>query len=721
MPSPTPHLQALAARLGILPGYMDQTGRERRVTSDETRVALIGAMGYDASTEERARRALERIEERDRRRVMAPVRVVHDEEAWHRTIEFRVPRDWRLRAGDRVSWRCELRAEDGTLAVHEGVVERGAGEVVDIGLAPFIGAGYHDLRLELRAGARQARAAQRLIVTPAACVLPARRSFGIIANLYSLRGAHDWGVGNLGDLARLCEWSASRGAAFVGVNPLHALRNAGHDISPYRPVSRLYRNEIYLDIEAIPELAESEEARALLARDETRAELARLRASDRVRYERIAALERPILLALHRAFALHHRGAGDARGRAYARWLEREGDALTLYATFRALEAHLVAGGKHSSDWHTWPTHFQSPSSAQVAAFRESHHEAVDLHRWLQFELDRQLGEVASRASEAGLSIGLYQDLAIGTAPDGSDCWAYPALFARGVSVGAPPDDYSATGQNWGLPPLDPHRLHEDRYAYWIALVRAALRHAGALRIDHVLGLFRQFWIPDGTSGRDGAYVRFPTNDLLGILALESARHRAVIVGEDLGTVPQEVPGTLRKWGVLGSRVMLFERDRGGGFRAASTYEPHVLATADTHDMVPLAGFWQERDIDIGREVGVIATDDEERAARAARARDRRALLARLAAAGALRASGGGELSGPELRGAVHRFLCGTPALLVGLALDDLTGEVDPVNIPGVGADRFPSWTRRMRVPLESLPDAPDVDAAFGCERPRGS
>lgn len=718
MPSPTPNLQSLSSRLGILPGYIDQLGR-RRVTSEDTRVALIASMGYDASTEELARSALQGIEERDRRRVMAPVRVVHEEEAWHRAIEFRIPDDWALRAGARVTWRCELRAEDGAVAVHEGVVERGAGEVVDIGLAPLIGPGYHALRLELEAGTRRRAAQQLLVVTPASCVLPSRRSFGIIANLYSVRGARDWGVGNFGDLASLAEWSASRGAAFVGVNPLHALRNKGYDISPYAPVSRLYRNDIYLDIEAIPELAECEEARAFLARDDVRAELTRLRASDRVQYERVAALARPVLRALHRAFAASHRDADDARGRAYARWVEREGDALAAYATFRALEEHFTREGEHPPPWRDWPAPYRTPASPEVAAFRESYREAVDFHRWLQFELDRQLGEVARRGREAGLSIGLYQDLAIGTAPSGSDTWAYPSLFAKGVSIGAPPDDYSATGQIWGLPPLDPHRLYEDRYSYWIALVRSALRHAGALRIDHVLGLFRQFWIPAGKSGVDGAYVRFPTNDLFGILALESARHRAVIVGEDLGTIPPEVPETLKRWGVLASRVMLFERERDGAFRSARSYEPLALATADTHDMATLAGFWQERDIELGREVGLMTTDADERAARAARGRDRRALLARLAADGAL--DGRAEPTGAELRGAVHRFLCSTPALLVGISLDDVAGEVEPVNIPGIGADRYPSWTRRMRAPLESLRGDPEVDAALRCERRDGA
>jgi 4-alpha-glucanotransferase len=379
----------------------------------------------------------------------------------------------------------------------------------------------------------------------------------------------------------------------------------------------------------------------------------------------------------------------------------------------------------------------------------------VDFHRWLQFELDRQLGDAAAIGAGAGLAIGLYQDLAVASAPFGSDVWAAPFIHANGVSIGAPPDNYSATGQNWGLTPLDPHRLFDDGYRFWTALVQSALRHAGAIRLDHVLGLFRQFWIPEGMSGTMGAYVRFPTADLMGILALESALHQAVIVGEDLGTVPREVPGTLREWGILGTRVMLFERERDGTFRPAASYEPLSLTTADTHDLPTLASFWKGRDIALAARLGLLEDADAERAALRARQDDRRLLADRLIADGALELDqpsastegtperleaspdsigGPGETLAPvgdsagtpapvgntaeppasnakpdslpdaaELVSAVHRFLCSTPAVLVGISLDDLAGEVEPVNIPGVSAEHFASWTRRMRTPLPEL------------------
>jgi 4-alpha-glucanotransferase len=358
----------------------------------------------------------------------------------------------------------------------------------------------------------------------------------------------------------------------------------------------------------------------------------------------------------------------------------------------------------------------------------------VDFHRWVQFQLDRQLAAAASAGAASGLTIGLYQDLAVASAPYGSDAWAHQKIHAYGVSIGAPPDNYSATGQNWGLSPLDPHRLFEDGYRFWTALVRSALRHAGAIRIDHVLGLFRQFWIPAGMSGSQGAYVRFPTHDLMGILALESARHRAVIVGEDLGTVPPEVPGTLRNWGILGTRVVLFEREHDGAFRPASSYEPLSLTTADTHDLPTLAGFWEGNDVRLAARVGLIPDADAERAALRTRQTDRRLLADRLIADGAMKttdrapsapaaadgASAAVEKSdslpdSTELASAVHRFLCSTPALLIGISLDDLAGEVDPVNLPGVSAEHFASWKRRMRASLDVIEKRRPLDAVLPC------
>ena len=687
-------LHRLAGRVGILPEYLDMSGTEVRRTSDDTRIAFLRAMGFDGSTESGVRDALEELDARERLEIIPPVRVCVRGSGQQAGVELRLPDA----AGQRVSWQAALGLEAGVQRVLDGTVELDAGGAGRIGLGSRLPDGYHTLHLRVTGAREEREAEQSLIVAPrrARAVRPA---FGLVANLYTVRSRDDWGVGDLSSLGALLEWTAGEGGAFVGVNPLHAIRNRGWDLSPYSPVSRLFRNPLYLDPAAVPD--PSAEGRALLEDSELRREREALRASASVEYERVMALKRRVLEALH---------PSGPPGEAYRRFLDIAGEPLDRFATFEALVDHL---GR--DDWRSWPEPLRRPDSSEVGAFRREHARAVDFHRWLQFELDRQLGAAAERGRQAGLEIGLYQDLAIGTSPAGADVWANPHLFLTGVSIGAPPDDLAAMGQNWGLSPLDPRALREDRYRFWIRLLRASFGHAGALRIDHVLGLFRQFWIPDGASGADGAYIRVPSEDLLGILVLEARRHRGVVVGEDLGIVPPEVRPALRERRILSSRVFYFERD-GERFRPAAEYEPSSLATANSHDLPPLAGYWSGRDIELRRAVGAIETDEAAEREREGRAATRRAMLERLAADGAL-PSAMEPASGAELRGAVHAFLCATPAALVGIGLDDLVGEADPVNLPGVPPDRHPSWTRRLGMPVEELAGSPEVRAALRCGR----
>lgn len=699
-------LARLAEAVGILPSYVDQTGTETRVTSDRTRVAILGAMGIDASTPDRAREAMEALEASESSRLLAPVRVVRAGDPDASRVVVRGPQ------GDgAVEWTLELVPESGDATRRTGStpLERDGSFVLSLPRTPA--EGYHTVRVTLRAEDEERSGEQSLIVVPDACpsvrdLTGTDRVFGVIANLYSVRSGGNWGIGDLSDLARLLEWTGEVGGAFVGVNPLHALRNQGTDISPYSPVSRVFRNAIYLDVAAVPELEDSDEARRLVESSELRRERDALNAGDRVEYERVMTLKTHVLRALHDTFSALHLDAGAERGRAYRQFVEAQGEPLTRFATFEALTDHLGGG-----NWREWPEHLRDSRSPEVAEFRARHPREVDFHRWLQFELDRQLGEAAARGRAAGLGIGLYQDLAIGTSPSSADVWGNPHLFLDGVGIGAPPDEYARSGQNWGLAPLDPRALREDGYRYWIRLVRASMRHAGALRIDHVLGLFRQFWIPEGMQGKDGAYVRFPAAELLGVVALEARRHGALVVGEDLGTVPEDVPPTLHARGVLSSRVFYFERED-DSFRAAAEYEPMALATANTHDMPTLAGFWCGRDIEVGREVGLVESDAEAEEQRQARVKERRAVLERLAADGVLH-DAREPATGAALRGAVHAFLCRTPAALVGLSLDDLLGEVEPVNVPGVPPDRFSAWTRKLSKPLEALHDDADVRVAL--------
>ncbi|HZX64100.1 MAG TPA: 4-alpha-glucanotransferase, partial [Myxococcales bacterium] len=685
----------LADLVGILPEYLDQSGTETRVTSDRTRVAILGALGIDAHDGKACEAELARLAEEDRKTPLEAVAVVGEGPI---IVSVRSPESFRD-----APFELLLTLEEGETRRQEGRL-RGDGAIA----LPALPIGYHAVKLRVR----DVEAEQLLVVAPSRCthpseVLGGQRGVGITLQLYSVVSERNQGIGDFTDLASIARWAGAHGASFVGVNPLHALRNAPGEISPYSPLTRLFKNPIYLDVEAVPELAQSEAARALLRSPQVREGLASLRSGERVDHARAFAIKMSILAELHRSFSALPEGS--ERKRAYRAFVAAEEPELTRFATFQALDAHF-------GDRRPWPEEYRAPESSAVQTFARANGAAIDLHRYLQFEIDRQLACVASAATQSRLRLGLYQDLAIGSAPGGSDTWAFPGLFVTRAAIGAPPDGYSKEGQNWGLPPIDPRALRAGRYRYFIRLVRNALRHAGALRIDHAVGLFRQFWIPQGLSGREGAYVRFPAEDLLGILALESRRRMAIVVGEDLGTVPAEVPPALHARGVLSSRVLYFERDERGRFLRASEYERDSLTTANTHDMPTLEGFFRGRDIAIKREVGLIASDEEARRAREDRRREKRELFRRLASEGVL-PEAGGEPEASQVRAAIHAFLERTPASLVGISLDDLLGEEEPVNVPGVAPDKFESWTRKLAEPVERWTADDDVHAALPVPR----
>jgi 4-alpha-glucanotransferase len=693
-----PNLRLLSSRMGILPSYVDWRAEERP-TSDATREAILRAMGLDAPDEAAAARALADLDRRDAGSPLDPLRVVRADAPALRRLPVRLPPEAR---GD-IRWELRVDREDGGSGTSEGQAPLPSGGTALLSLPPLpLPPGYHRVRLSIDAPGGERSAEQTLAVAPASCFPPQerigdRRAFGLLANLYALRRRGDWGVGDLGALRELVAWASGIGAAFAGISPLHATRNREPDVSPYLPVSRLFRNPIYLDVAAVPEAREAPAA----ARPDAAA-LRRCRAARRVRYADVWRLKREALRALHREFAARHRGRDTGRGRAYAAFRESQGELLDLYATFCALEEH------HGGRWPSWPAEHRDPGSAAVRAFREAHPGEIDLHRWMQFEVDRQL---AAAAAAAPLPLGIFHDLALGSAADGFDAWAFADLFVSGASVGAPPDGYSETGQNWALPPLHPLRLREDGYRFWIRLLRAATDHAGMLRLDHVMGLARQFWIPAGATGAAGAYVRYPADDLLGLLALESRRHGCVVVGEDLGTVPPGFGDLLARWGVLSTRVLYFERDLDGSFRPPSAYPERSLATANTHDLPTLAGFWTGRDLDLRRAAGQIADETALAAARSGRAADREALRARLSAEGLL------ESSAPDTTAAraeaVHAFLSRTPARLIGVAVDDLAGEDEAVNLAGIDNLKHPSWSRRARPRIEALAADPEARRAL--------
>jgi 4-alpha-glucanotransferase len=708
-------IRRLGELYGIEPGYTDIWGKRRRVSA-ATQRALLEAMGAAVGSEREVVDSLREAEARPWRRMLAPVRVIAPPEPFE--VTFTLPA--RL-GGATVDW---------TLAEETGGVRQGrlipddlsavAAAEVDgetfrrwrMDLPADLPHGYHQLTTAAR-GHRRARGSLQLIVAPTRCheLARASRLWGLSAQLYGVRSERNWGMGDFTDLAKLIEQAASLGASAVGVNPLHALfpADANH-ISPYSPSSRLFLNVLYLDPEAAPDLAESSKARAMLGDAGFRSELEKARASELVDYAAVWRLKLRLLELLFESFRARHLAASSERAQAFGAFRAEMGQALEQHAVFDALHEHaLRTSGTWS--WHNWPEPLRHPDSADVAAFAREHRDRVDFFAYLQWLADEQLGAVQAHARAAGMPLGLYSDIAVAVNPASAMAWANPGVSLSGVSAGAPPDWFNPNGQNWVLAPLSPVGLRERAYGVFAAALRHNMRHAGAVRVDHVMGLKRLFWIPEGASPAEGAYVRYPSADLAQIIALESVRHRCLVIGEDLGTVPRGFRPAMQRAGLMSCRVLYFERGRDGAFAPPEAYPRQALVSASTHDLPTLRGFWTARDLkwrDLLRRFpdGAAFAD-----AQAERDRDRVLLLQALRRAGLLPAGIDPERPpaepSDELVLAVHRYLAATPGHLVMVQLEDALGEEEQPNLPGT--DEHPNWRRKLGRRLDEFAGEPMV------------
>ncbi|MFJ4947984.1 4-alpha-glucanotransferase [Streptomyces sp. NPDC088760] len=559
-----------------------------------------------------------------------------------------------------------------------------------------------------------------LVVAPDRLPAPPGRSYGLLVQLYSLLSHRSWGMGDLADLAELAGWAGrTAGAGFVQVNPLHAaVPGAPTDPSPYRPSSRRFPDPVHLRIEDIPEFAYAED-RERLAGLLQRAE--RLRAAV---LDKGALIDRDAVWELKRE-ALELVLAvplGPGRQAAYDAFRAAHGRALDDHATWNAL-AEL-----HGSDWHHWPDGLRDPRSAATARARSDLADRVEFHARLAWLTDGQLRAAQRAAREAGMPVGIVHDLAVGVHPAGADAWAQQDVYAAGMSVGAPPDAFNARGQDWGLPPWRPDRLAATGHAPYRDLLRALFRYAGALRIDHVMGLFRLWWVPQGSPPTDGTYVRYDADAMLAILALEATRAGAVVIGEDLGTVEPGVRETLQRRGVLGTSVLWFERDWEGDGRPLppERWRADCLATATTHDLPPTAARLTGDHVELRDRLGLLTRSAaEERAEATADAAEWLALLGSLGLLDSPAAGPPGSDEEEEIR-AVHRFLLRTPARLIGVWLPDGIGDRRPQNLPGTW-DQYPNWrlpvadTEGRPVPLEELVASPRLRALLEVLRPSGA
>ncbi len=706
-------LAKLAARCGIASEYEDIWGK-CHTTSDYTRQALLAAMHFSSNFS--AEISLNEMEEREWHRLLPPVKVLRTSEI--PKIVLSLPA-----AFTELQHRWILTSEKGSVTTGEFLpvkLSKLDGKCLDgknflrVELCiPLIETpGYYCFEIERHAIETELQGEMTLIVAPENCYQPQavsgeNRVWGPTVQLYGLRSRRNWGIGDFSDLCSLIDFTADAGGGIVGVSPLHALfPDDPERISPYSPSNRCFLNILYIDVEAVPEFVECEAACNLVASDSFQTRLRCLRASKKVNYKDISAAKRTVLSLLYQHFREHHIVNKTERARTFEFFRYEGGEALEFHARFEALQEHFRRENPAIWGWPVWPAQYHHPKSQAVEEFVAEYKITVEFFVWMQWLADEQLAKVCKQSLRRGLGVGLYQDLAVGASSGGSEAWVWQDVLASGAYTGAPPDEINFVGQDWGLPPFVPHRLREIAYMPFIEMLRANMRHCGALRIDHVMGLARMFWVPAGLSTKLGTYVSYPLEDMLGIVALESQRNHCLVIGEDLGTVPENFRPRLAATGVLSYRPFLFELTDRGVFKSPDDYPRQALVAVSTHDLPTLCGFWKGSDLDARAALQLFPSEDWHSKLVVKRSQDCAQILIALEQEALLPENVNidsafvPDITTPLVI-AIHAYLARTKAKIMVVQPEDIFGVIEQTNLPGSQDDQYPNWQRRIPLDLE--------------------
>jgi (1->4)-alpha-D-glucan 1-alpha-D-glucosylmutase len=688
-------LQRLGAEVGLVPSYIDFWGQHQTL-NDETLRELLKGMGFDAHDDGAMADELERIQSERARSDWPAALVVRQSSTQALTLSP-------VHADQARHWR--LRLEDGQAL--QGDV--GPTSIVWPQPLPL---GYHQIDLLDAQG--QPVAASALIVCPERCFQPealqgSERWWGPTVQIYALRSDRNWGMGDFTDLAQVVNMAARQGAAFVGLNPLHAL--FPHDperASPYSPSSRQALNTLYLDVEAIADFDECETAQECVRGAAFQQRLHMLREASHIDYKGVAAAKHEVLGILYAHFRRHHLTEKSSRGLQFRAFQKRHGLHLRQHALFDALQAHFHAQDSSVWGWKLWPQAYQDAHGDAVREFEAAHKVSIEYGEYLQWQAHLQLQAAAQLARLKGMPLGLYMDVAVGVNEGGAETWAAPGLYALGLHVGAPREEFNPAGQDWGLPPWIPSKLQAGRYQPFIEMLRANMRHAGALRLDHAMSLARLFWVPPGAGPAAGTYMRYPLDDLTAILALESQRQRCIVIGEDLGTVPEGFREHMAANGVLSYRPLYFERQHDGGFRPPGQWPVQALAVVGTHDLPTLRAWWRGEDIDVRARLGLFVSDEQRRQQVVNRANERVQLLWLLESEG-LWPQGASthpdavDDNDPRFTEAVHTLVARSKAQLVSVQFEDVVQQLEQVNVPSTTEAQHPNWRVKLTVSLDEL------------------
>jgi len=715
-------LDELCSALGIATEYQDIWGT-MRIPDVDTKRDLLEALGSPLVSDADIHDQLEKLAAREWQQIVTPLMVHRQNNSPLRIRLTLTPTQATL------TTHWELREESGQ--IHQGEWQTHPDNLIgkhridatwlqqyQVELPAIGSTGYHSLRITT---ADNIETHTTLIIAPDTCYQPAalkeqQKLWGISLQLYALRSRRNWGIGDFTDLKSIIEILAPLGLDIIGLNPLHSLFLHQPDkASPYSPSSRNLLNPIYLDVEAIAEYKHDEKYRRLVHDPEFQSRLQQLREQELINYNKVWAMKLQVLKNLYQDFRDSHLATNSERAIEFRRFETGGGEDLFKFGLFEALQNHFYALDNSCYSWQQWPQEYRDPESETCALWAQKNIAAIEFHLYLQWHCELQLSETQDCCRTHGMVVGLYRDLAVGESKTAAQCWADQRLYALDMNIGAPPDDFNLTGQNWALPPVKPGTLNERNYQPFVNTLRANMRHAGALRIDHIMGLMRLFWVPPDSSPVQGTYVSYPFEDLLGILALESQRNHCLIIGEDLGTVADEVRHRLEINKILSYRIFCFEKDwHHGNYRAPGEYPRNALCTAGSHDLPSLKSFWQGSDLDLREKLKLFPSDEIKHQQWKNRRQDRQQILAALQQAELISAQDieAAELEtgfSPALALSIQRYLARSNAAVMMIQLEDLLLQDGQVNVPGT-IDEYPNWRCKIAFDLEDWSQQIDLE-----------
>jgi 4-alpha-glucanotransferase len=698
---------------GIDPGFVDAWGKPAKI-SDENIRNVINKMGYEADDDHSLTAHYLEQEKQHWLSLLPPVAIYEKHDTY--TLDVCLPIDYAtddllytITTEDRNDITQTLSAiKFPLIAVNEfSDIEF---QCYQITLALDLPFGYHSLSL-YEQGNDEALATMSLIITPARCYTPeaieqGKKVWGASVQLYCIKSEVNWGIGDFSDLKTLLKKTAENGGDFIGLNPIHALSpSQPKQASPYSPSSRKWLNILYIDLTAVDELKRNKALQTKIESHEFQHQLSILRETDWVDYEKVTALKLEVLKAL---FATLNDGSAKSKKRLASLqiYVEQKGESLLQQASYDALQFKFLAADSDSWGWPSWPEEFQSFQSDASQAWIKNNKDEVLFWSYCQWIAELQLEEAHQLAESLGMTLGIYRDLAVGVGKNSSDIWANRSLYCENISIGAPPDVLGPLGQSWGLPPIAPDQMIKAGYQPFIDLLQSNMSHCGALRIDHVMALLRLWWVPENCSADKGVYVYSAVHDMLNLLALESVRNECLVIGEDLGTVPEGMDVLLKDAGVYSYKVFFFEVAADGGYISPSHYSEQAMATLSTHDMPTIKGFWNCEDLHLGKELGLYPDPVAYQQLLENRVRCKQQILDSLHGHNRLPSDFPRDAyitpMDKTLNFTLQAHLASGNSALLSLQLEDFLEMDQPVNVPGT-SDEYKNWQRKLSKNIEQI------------------